>query len=85
MKGLVAPVVAALTVLMGLSAAALWIGESSPTIQCDGTVPVWMLVAQDYDGGGCAEILPSYRAPPDADWTPYCIGLCQRLEPPLPS
>jgi hypothetical protein len=85
MKSLVAAVVAVLAVLMVLSAGAWWIGESTHMGQCDGSLPVWMIEAQDYDGGGCAEVLPSYQAPPDADWTPYCIGLCQQLEPPLPS
>jgi hypothetical protein len=46
------------------------------TIQCDGSVPAWMIEAQDYDGGGCAEVLPTSEAPADADWSPYCLGYC---------
>lgn len=45
-------------------------------IYCDGALPVWMLTAQDYDGGGCAEVLPTSAAPPNADWRLYCLGLC---------
>lgn len=29
------------------------------TMQCDGELPTWMIEAQDYDGGGCAYLLPS--------------------------
>jgi hypothetical protein len=46
------------------------------TIQCDGSIPTWMIDSQDYNGGGCAEILPDWRAPANADWTPYCLGMC---------
>ena len=53
---------------------------------CDGAVPRWMLYAQDYDGGGCAIVLPSHMAPADADWTLHCLGMCQEVEPwPPPS
>jgi hypothetical protein len=45
-------------------------------IWCDGSLPVWMLEAQDYDNGGCAEMLPWWQAPPDADWRMYCTGMC---------
>jgi hypothetical protein len=55
-------------------------------VQCDGTVPTWMIQAQDYNGGGCAEVLPTNAAPPNADWTPYCLGLCTYGSPePLPT
>jgi hypothetical protein len=43
---------------------------------CDGAFPVWMLEAQDYDGGGCAWELPAWQAPPDADWRMFCTGVC---------
>lgn len=43
---------------------------------CDGSAPRWMLEAQGYDGGGCYEVLPTSEAPPGADWTPVCVGLC---------
>ena len=49
---------------------------SSQTIVCDGVFPQWVLDAQDYDGGGCAEALPLDQAPENADWTPVCTGLC---------
>jgi hypothetical protein len=35
-----------------------------------------MLEATGYEGGGCVEVLPSDAAPPNADWTQYCLGLC---------
>jgi hypothetical protein len=94
MKGLVAPVVAVLVALMVLSAGVWWVREAaaipthrrSYTMQCDGSLPIWMLEAQDYDGGGCAEVLPSHMAPPDANWTHYCMAMCDRMEPwPPPS
>jgi len=46
------------------------------THQCDGSLPRWMIEAQDYNGGGCAEVLPTHDAPPGADWSPYCLGYC---------
>ena len=55
-------------------------------LQCDGALPRWMLHAQGYDGGGCAMVLPSHEAPPNADWTLHCMGLCDVMEPwPPPS
>jgi hypothetical protein len=45
-------------------------------IVCDGTFPQWVLDAQGYDGGGCAEALPFDQAPKDANWTPVCTGYC---------
>ena len=47
----------------------------------DGSFPVWMLEAQDYDGGGIACGLPLWQAPLDADWRMYCTGLCQEPNP----
>ena len=57
-------------------AALLFLGPVGGTIQCDGAVPTWMIAAQGYDGGGCAEILPDHQEPPNAEWTPYCLGYC---------
>jgi hypothetical protein len=86
MKGLVGSAVAVLAVLMVLFMGWLYVDSVSLHVQCDGALPVWMLNAQDYNGGGCAEVLPSHEAPPDADWTLYCMGLCDRFEPwPPPS
>jgi hypothetical protein len=42
----------------------------------DGAYPRWMLEATGYGVGGCAQALPSNAAPPNADWTMYCIGMC---------
>jgi hypothetical protein len=53
-------------------------------IQCDGSLPRWMLYAQDYDGGGCAHVLPSSQAAPNADWTLYCMGMCAGNPEPWP-
>lgn len=73
-------VVAALVLTAVVVLAYSW---SSPQFEhwCDGSLPRWMLYAQDYDGGGCATVLPSHEAPPNADWTLHCIGMCQNLEP----
>ena len=57
---------------------------SSRVEWCDISVPRWMLEAQDYKGGGCARELPFWEAPPDADWTMVCLGMCPVL-PPEPS
>ena len=70
-------------VVIGLLLAAVAVGavylfaarETRP-IYCGGSFPAWMLEAQDYDNSGCAEVLPSEEAPPDADWRMYCTGLC---------
>jgi hypothetical protein len=35
-----------------------------------------MLEAQGYEGGGCAEVLPTSEAPANADWLLYCVGMC---------
>lgn len=63
-------------VVIAVLLAGCYLFTSTHTIQCDGTMPTWMIEAQDYDGGGCAEVLPSQAAPPGADWTPYCLGYC---------
>jgi len=64
-------------VLLG---AAAWVfffsGPIVTEMWCDGAYPVWMLEAQDYNGGGCVEVYPSHVAPPKADWRPYCVGMC---------
>ena len=51
-------------------------GESTRTLYCDGIFPQWVLDAQDYDNGGCAEAIPFDQAPENADWTPVCTGMC---------
>jgi hypothetical protein len=51
------------------------------TLVCDGSFPRWMLDAQGYDGGGCAEVLPSDQAPANADWTMWCTGYCDSDDP----
>ena len=86
---------AKLAMLFGALAVALGVGlfMRGPvvrTILCDGSLPRWMLEAQDYRGGGCAEVLPISDAPPGADWSPYCLGMCldmssqEPLEAPAP-
>jgi hypothetical protein len=77
MKGSVLPAVAILVALNFIAACDLY---GPTTIQCDGSVPIWMIEAQDYDDSGCAEVLPSGQAPPKADWTPYCLGMCSPIE-----
>jgi hypothetical protein len=63
-------------VACGLLVFLIFGGPEVHTAQCDGSVPGWMLEAGDYEGGGCAEVFPSNAAPPNADWTLYCLGYC---------
>ena len=73
----------AIALLVGAAAVAFVYFTPVPrTIMCDGTFPRWMLQAQDYDGGGCAEVLPSSAAPPNADWTMICTGMCLDADQP---
>lgn len=46
-------------------------------IQCDGTVPAWM-IPDDYDGSGCVQIRPWWEAwlPGNEDHSMVCLGLC---------
>jgi hypothetical protein len=60
---------------LALSACSL-LGADTRTLVCDGVFPRWVLDAQAYDGGGCAEALSFDEAPPNADWTPVCTGMC---------
>ena len=64
--------VAGLVVGLGV----MFLRPMTTTVQCDGYAPRWMLEATNYDGGGCAELLPSDAAPANADWTQYCLDLC---------
>ena len=50
------------------------LGFTNRTIVCDGLFPQWVLDEQDYEGGGCAEVIPLSQAPPNADWTPVWTG-----------
>jgi hypothetical protein len=52
------------------------------TIQCDGSVPTWM-ITEENAGTGCVELLPG---PPPRDWDGswICIGLCDGFQPPSP-
>ena len=44
------------------------------TIQCDGSVPTWM-ITEENEGTGCVELLPGLPPPAwDGSW--ICIGLC---------
>ena len=63
-------------VACGVLAFLIFNGPQVHMAQCDGTAPRWMLEATNYEGGGCAEVLPSEAAPGNADWTPYCLGYC---------
>jgi hypothetical protein len=86
MKGVILAAVGVLVAVMVLTVGAWWSDENLVTIQCDGSLPVWMLEAQNYDGGGCAEPLPFWQAPPNADWTEHCMGMCAGDNPwPIPS
>lgn len=75
MKRLVVGLVVATLLAAGVFV--FWFFEPWPhDYFCDGTFPVWMLEVQDYNGGGCAEMLPRWQAPSDADWRLYCTGMC---------
>jgi hypothetical protein len=68
-------VVSCLAVL--IVAALMWLpGYTVTERQCDGALPRWMLEPQGYGLAGCADVYPSHEAPPDADWTLYCLGYC---------
>lgn len=56
--------------------AAMALGPPVRQTVCDGVFPKWVLDAQGYEGGGCADLLPIDKAPPNADWTPICTGVC---------
>lgn len=53
--------------------------ESASTIQCDGSVPRWMLPDDDRELGGCVPLRPAWEG-----WLPWnwgrqdlvCLGLC---------
>jgi hypothetical protein len=64
-------IVAAAIVVVALATAPV-----AEHIQCDGWLPGWMLERGEYEGGGCAVVYPSSEAPPNADWTEYCLGYC---------
>jgi hypothetical protein len=51
-------------------------------IQCDGTVPAW-IVPDEYDGTGCVELRPAWEGllPENSDDSDYCLGLCANLAP----
>jgi hypothetical protein len=79
------PLVPALITVMMVSLLAItalfFLGPVGSHIQCDGMVPTWMIEAQDYDGGACAELLRTGDTPSNADWTPYCLGYCLNQDP----
>ena len=51
------------------------------TLQCDGSVPRWMVPA-DYDGGGCMRLPTNWEATqPWNEEDLVCLGLCVGVEP----
>lgn len=51
-------------------------------VQCDGTVPLWM-VPDDYDGGGCVALRPFWEAMLPwhwGEWREVCLGMCLDLD-----
>jgi hypothetical protein len=72
------PIAAVVALVAAVFLVGAWVHSANTrAIWCDGIAPVWMLQAQHYNGGGCYEVLPSEQAPPNADWRPYCTGLCE--------
>lgn len=69
-------VAGAATLAVGVLLAIAFFGSPVHMVYCDGSFPRWMLEAQGYQGGGCAEVLPTSEAPANADWSLYCIGTC---------
>jgi len=65
--------------LTAIGVAALFVGSVTYTIQCDGSVPTWMVPA-DYDNGGCVRILDG-EPPADWDGSWICLGLCDVPNP----
>lgn len=68
-------------VVAGVVLAMVLLRSPLQMVQCDGSLPRWMIDAQDYNGGGCAEVLPTSEAPANADWSPYCLGYCDLTAP----
>ena len=83
-KRLVPGAVGLLSVLIVLVVMVTFYRDVTHLVQCDGSLPVWMLERQDYDGGGCARGYPTHAAPSDADWTQYCMALCDGPPAPWP-
>ena len=65
-----AAISAVVAVIVALAVAySVWFLTPSPrACYSDAAFPVWMLEAQNYDGGGIACELPKWQAPPNADW-----------------
>lgn len=80
MARVVAGLVAALVLTALVVLAYSWSSTMQRECWFDGEIPRWMLDAQDWDGSGSACVLPSHEAPPNADWTLHCIGMCSELE-----
>ena len=75
----VAALTALAAVVLALSA---WFLTAPEGCWADGSFPVWMLEAQDYDGGGIACSLPLWQGLyPGADWRMYCTGMCREPNP----
>lgn len=66
--------IAAIVVLLALGAVVVVNLPAVRTIQCDGSVPTWM-ITEENAGTGCVELL---NGPPPSDWDGswICIGMC---------
>ena len=80
LRALGAALVVGAVVVVGL----LFLGPVVRGYYCDGAAPKWMLDAQNYDGGGCYEVLPEWQKPPNADETLICLGVCLMTPAPEP-
>lgn len=81
-RRLLGPALLLATIAVVVTVAIVFVGPAVRQRQCDGAFPVWMLQEQDYDDGGCVDVLPSSEAAPDADWRLYCVGLCNPADYP---
>jgi hypothetical protein len=71
---------AAVVLVVAIGAVALFfLGPTVRTIQCDGSVPTWMITEENANTG-CVELL---SGPPPDDWDGswVCIGLCTVPDP----
>ena len=57
-----------------VAVALIFLRPTTHQLQCGGSLPKWMLDAQSWPSeGSCGEVLPSDQAPPNADWSMYCM------------
>jgi hypothetical protein len=74
--------IAAILVVPPLLGMALVSAAAGGIVQCDGTVPLWML-PDDYDGGGCVALRPFWEGLLPWHWSGWrevCLGMCLDMD-----